>query len=241
MFYAIGDIHGEAGKLKQLVGHITDNDHTPIFLFIGDFIDKGPESKSVLDYLSDLARQFEVHLIMGNHDYFWLNIGRHQEAVQFLKKYGGQETLASFNSDNFYDTRQILTSTYPAIFKKLKPYHIHDKYIFTHSGIDPKNYITPPEQLDITDFLFNRYDFISHMSLYLNKYIIVFGHTGFYFPYVDPYKIGIDTAAVYLKTQPLTAFCLEKQFFIDSNNRIQPMPKQAKQHMCPSIVRLTDK
>jgi diadenosine tetraphosphatase ApaH/serine/threonine PP2A family protein phosphatase len=85
----------------------------------------------------------------------------------------------------------------------------------THSGIPPGYFDIEISRIPQEKLLFNRYDFISSEKFFFGKKII-FGHTGFFSPLYDTFKIGIDTAACYIESQPLTAFCAEGEFFIDS-------------------------
>jgi len=64
----------------------------------------------------------------------------------------------------------------------------------------------------------------------------IFGHTAFSHPYVDDFKIGIDTSAVYSKENPLTSFCLEKDFFLNNLNEKKYLI-HCKKNICPIIIR----
>jgi diadenosine tetraphosphatase ApaH/serine/threonine PP2A family protein phosphatase len=108
--------------------------------------------------------------------------------------------------------------------------------VITHSGIPPELFMVNLENIPCDRLLFNRYDFISTDQLYFGKRVI-FGHTGFYSPYFDGFKIGIDTAACYLEEQPLTAFCIEDEFFIDSGKNIVKLTN-LDQTFCPAIPRV---
>ena len=119
----------------------------------------------------------------------------------------------------------------------MKPFWKNDKYVAVHSGIPIDYYLTPIESVPLDQLLFNRYKFINTNQLFLNHYIIIFGHTGFYSPYVDKCKIGIDTAACFLEDQPLTAFCPELNTFIDSNEKRLKINMYSSNY-CPNIVRV---
>ena len=115
------------------------------------------------------------------------------------------------------------------------PYWENKKYVITHSGIPPECYNKELSNIEKNQFLFNRYDFIMVEKKYKNK-IVIFGHTGFYKPYFDGVKIGLDTSACYLENQPLTSFCLDKEFFINSfNEKFNLIDINLNQ--CPNIVR----
>ena len=77
---------------------------------------------------------------------------------------------------------------------------------------------------------------LSENSLVSGQYKVVFGHTSFYKPYSDEYKIGVDTGACYLEGQPLTAFCVEEELFLNSN-RESYLLKKMDNNNCPNIIR----
>ena len=122
-------------------------------------------------------------------------------------------------------------------FSDLKPFWVGTNYIAVHSGIKPEDYNTPIDELDVERLIFNRYDFIKHEKKYLGKYKVIFGHTGFYSPFVDDYKIGIDTAVCYIKDQPLTAYSPDLDSFINSNGEYYSL-KTIAQNYCPNIPRI---
>lgn len=238
MNYVIGDIHGEETKLKLLLKNILAIDKNPSLIFIGDYINKGENSYQTLQYLTDLSNQYNCIFLRGNHEYYWelLESNSDQYAGQLIK-YGGLNTVHSINKDgSFLETKTKLFTEFKSIFSSLKNYHQQGNYIITHSGIPPEFYNTAIENVPVEKLLFNRYDFIKHPSKYFEK-TVIFGHTGFYSPFYDGKKIGIDTAACYLKEQPLTAFCLDGDFFIDSHNKTTQL-SAINQAICPAIPRV---
>lgn len=237
MKYVVSDIHGEITKLKKLMNLIISLDNQSSFVFIGDYIDKGEDPKSTLDFLTYLSINFRCVFLIGNHEYIWVNLKENDKnSNDYLYKYGGLKTAKSFSENNLYATKKIMIENFNFFFNSLVPYWENEKYIVTHSGIEPGYMNDNLKKIPIEKLLFNRYNFIKQEKLFKNKKII-FGHTGFYTPYVDSYKIGIDTAACFLEEQPITAFCLEKEFFIDSNNNTYYL-ESIKLDRCPSIIRV---
>jgi serine/threonine protein phosphatase 1 len=240
MNFVVGDTHGEIEKLQLLVRCITKYDNAPSFIFIGDYLDKGDNPKAVLDYLLQLRMSYKCTFLLGNHEYYWslLHDDNHRDnTTEYLLKYGGHTTMNSFNQDNLQDTANILLNEYNHFFTDLMPYTICNDYFVCHSGIPPVYYNTIPKEIPVKEFLFNRYDFISNQNLYQGKYQVIFGHTGFYTPYVDEYKIGVDTAACFLQQQPLTAFCIEDNTFLNSNNETM-LRSAIPSDRCPNIPRV---
>ena len=235
MTFVIADIHSEISKLIQLIENIKKICTNPKLIFIGDYIDKGEDALATLTFLDTLSKDVKCVFLKGNHEYCWLNSTMHEE---YILKYGGLSTIQSFNCSNFFETKDILSSKFKFFFDNLVNYYLTDEFLITHSGIPDKLYLNSDlKNIDSYDFLFNRYDFIKSNKLYLNKYRIIFGHTGFYTPYVDNFKIGIDTSACYLSSQPLTAFCIDTSLFINSLGECTYL-NEINRDCCPNIVRV---
>lgn len=237
MNFIIGDIHGEINKLKNLISYILLKDKNPELIFIGDYIDKGENSFKTLQYLSDLKNKFNCTFICGNHEYLWLKMKDDDIVTQeYLLKYGARLTIESLNVQNIFQAKRKLTDYFGDFFSNLIAYWKNENYIVVHSGIKPEDYSLPIESLDISRLIFNRYDFLKQEKYYLNKYKIIFGHTGFFSPYVDQYKIGVDTSACFMKSQPITAFSTEDELFIDSSGNSFSL-KNIPKNQCPNINR----
>jgi serine/threonine protein phosphatase 1 len=234
MKYIVGDIHGEISKLKILIRLICSQDRLPEFIFIGDYIDKGENAKATLDFLDLIRKQFPCVFLLGNHEYYWKNAKDHKD---YLLKYGGKNTIHSFGYKTIEETQSCLMDRYQDLFNLLIDFYIIDSYFITHSGIDPQLYfIENFNEIPTVSYLFNRYSFIQQECFFQKKYQIIFGHTAFFEPYTDSYKIGIDTAACYLPHQPLSAFCIEKKEFFNSHGKqylLGSLPKNS----CANIVR----
>jgi len=213
MTFVIGDIHGEISKLNRLILNIHSIDDSAKLIFVGDYINKGENSKSVLDYLVTLKNSV---FLMGNHEYYVLEYLKNGNYVDKLKKYAGTSTFYDFDMD-LSTINEKLYFPYKIFFDNLKTYYITKNYFISHSGVKPSFAKKKLNTIPLKEFLFNRYDFFNYPHKIHGK-IAIFGHTGFNYPYYDGVKIGIDTAAVYGINSPLTAYCLEEKFFLNSNN-----------------------
>lgn len=237
MKFVVGDIHGEITKLIQLVDNIKKLDQKPEFIFIGDYIDKGESAKNTIDFLIELKNNYNCIFLEGNHEYQWLNLSTDNNIEDYLLKYGGRLTIDSFpNIDNVFQMKNLFLDKYKDFFFNLVPFWENEEFVVTHSGIPPKCYTKQLVDIDKRLLLFNRYDFIRMEKKYRGK-TVIFGHTGFYSPYYDGVKIGLDTSACYLENQPITAFCLDEEFFIDSDNK-KLVLKDIELNKCPNIVRV---
>lgn len=237
MVFVVGDIHGEITKLQQLVKNTLAADSTPSFVFIGDYIDKGEDAKATLDYLEELKKKYTCTFLIGNHEHIWINLKEDDEKwMDYLKKYGGGNTVKSFGCSTIWQAKEKMMEAYSSFFSSLQNYHQYKNYTIVHSGIKPQQYKIIPAEIELQDLLFNRYDFIGNGSYYLNEFTVIFGHTGFYTPYYDGCKVGIDTAACFLENQPLTAFNADENYFINSLNHITQL-KEIDKTVCPNILR----
>lgn len=234
MIFVIGDIHGESEKLEDLIIKILRIDKNPELIFIGDYIDKGNKPLETLLFLKELNSSYKCRYIMGNHEYYWLNLNQSNlNAENYLTKFGGLKTTDSFNL-NFEQVNKVLTNEFGFIFKHLENFIIQDNFLICHCGYQPTN--NKIQQLSSKDWIsLNRYQFLNS-NLTSFPYSIIFGHTAFYYPYINNNKIGIDTGACYLNKQPLTSFCIDEKFFVDSNSETL-IKLESQLDKCPIIIR----
>lgn len=217
MKFVVGDIHGEITKLRQLV-HKIEKYPVDRLIFIGDCLDKGENSKQTLQFLAELSGKYQCDFILGDHEYAWMKFINYGEYQEFILKYGGKTTMRDFEISKL-DSQLVykkIYSPFSDFFNRLKKFVILDRYIVSHSGINPilldKDNL---DQLDEKEFIFQRHTFIETKKLIGGKRFI-FGHTAFSAPWYDGYKIAVDTGAVYSEMAPLTAFETEEEFFLDN-------------------------
>lgn len=206
--YAIGDIHGRLDLLKRLLGLI-DNDlqASPVefscAIFLGDYVDRGPSSKGVLEHLIEAPKVSDEYIFLrGNHEEVLLSFLEDASVMAEWSQFGGLETLYSYgvnprlplNSNDhpglqrrFRDQlppshREFLMAT-PTFFEA-------GGYFFVHAGVRPGVALAdqnPSDLLWIRDeFLFATYPF---------EKIIVHGHTPVETPELLPRRINVDTGA----------------------------------------------
>ncbi|MBI4767088.1 MAG: serine/threonine protein phosphatase [Deltaproteobacteria bacterium] len=194
--FAVGDIHGCYFKLDRLMDKIKLNFEKDVLLFLGDYIDRGDQSKEVVEYLVQLKRkQPSTVFLLGNHEQMLQEFLGGEHINQFLVN-GGKKTLDSYLGDNrLYssrDPRTIFPPEHLDFFNSLCPHYETEDYIFVHAGLREG---IPLESQDLFDLLWIREDF------YFSKFdfgkTVVFGHTPFQKPFIYKNKIGIDTGAAY--------------------------------------------
>jgi predicted MPP superfamily phosphohydrolase len=139
----IGDIHGCYKTLKKLTEEklkITPSDH---LYFIGDYIDRGPASQQVLDYLIELKWQsYNIYPIRGNHEEMLLKAISDNKFIHAWYNNGAEETLKSFDiPDNLlfeYDGIKLIPEKYIHFISNLPYFIVLDDYIIVHAGLNFK-------------------------------------------------------------------------------------------------------
>jgi len=206
-YIVITDIHGELKKLENLLAKI-DIRVDDIFIFMGDYIDRGPDSKGVIDRVLEQSSKNKCIYLMGSHEYAYLHSQKDEYYNFLFWNYGGPATVKSYGS--FENIGKI----HGDFFKNLKFYHLTDKYLFVHAGINPDYSL---EDQDEVDLVYIRHKFIYSKHNLPQK--IIFGHTEFKKPYIDKDKIGIDLGCGKYKNAKLCALILDngKEEFIYSD------------------------
>ncbi|MCK5516217.1 MAG: metallophosphoesterase [Desulfobulbaceae bacterium] len=216
----IGDIHGCITPLLELLEYVEDRADSIIFL--GDYIDRGADSKKVVDEILELQRRHrQVITLMGNHEFMLRNYLLGYDEGMFLQV-GGEETLASYGIDPYAGYAQAglsIPEDHHAFFNGLQLYR-EDRYgIYVHAGLQPGVHISRQSR---EACLWIRDEFIR--SSYRFDKPVVFGHTVFKKPFIKKNKIGIDTGAVY--GNRLTALLLpEKEFISVPGEQEHPYPR----------------
>ncbi len=190
--FAVGDIHGSFDRLQELMKKIPIDFAHDTLVFIGDYIDRGPASVEVVDYLIGLKNRVpETIFLKGNHEDMLEKYLDGTDRFTYLLN-GGQNTLDSYLSRNLQSELYPIPSNHMEFFKTLRLYYETEAYIFVHAGLRPKVPLASQETEDLLwirdKFIYSKYDFGK---------TVVFGHTPLEKPLVESNKIGIDTGAVY--------------------------------------------
>ena len=203
---AIGDIHGEVEKLNSMIDRL-DLQKQDKVIFLGDYIDRGLNSKAVIERILDLSKKIECVFLKGNHEDMLLKtkITHSQDDIEHWLLSGGISTY-----DNYGDYPAIF-NTHGKFLDSLKLYHIEQNYMFVHAGINPKKELSEQTK---DDLLWIREEFLDNSHNL--PYKIIFGHTPFREPLILDDKIGIDTGCGKEKDLPLTAFICDSETFIRS-------------------------
>lgn len=209
--YAIGDVHGRRDLLDELLagivadaeGHPADRERELVFL--GDYIDRGPESPQVIEALLGLDWPgFTSVFLMGNHEDAMLEFLDGESDGMAWLTYGGLETLISYgvavrrlpaNAAAAAELRAALWTAIPQrhvdFLRSCVLSHVVDDYVFVHAGVRPG---WPLEQQDRRDLLWIREEFLRAPAA-LPGYVVVHGHTICDVPQDLGHRIDIDTGA----------------------------------------------
>jgi len=194
--FAIGDIHGHAGKLDALLGRLAGLNPDARLIFLGDYIDRGEHSQQVVDRLLALkAERPDSVFLMGNHEAALLRYDatRSPEDLRSLRGTGFQETLDSYGSSPGATGLDFMPEEHRKFFRRLTRWFKAGPYVFFHAplpfGIDPDT----AQPLELERLLSNRTpDATGWQAVGLTQ---VFGHVPLETPLVAPGLIGVDTNA----------------------------------------------
>jgi serine/threonine protein phosphatase 1 len=222
VLYAVGDIHGELALLNALLADIADDfarhgqGASPIIIYIGDYVDRGPDSAGVVDLLlGDPMPGFRQHWLLGNHDAAMLDFlrdpGRGADWLELgglatLRSYGVDPAFGGLKADRLSLLRDALAERIPAahvtFLAALEPVVVYGDYAFVHAGIRPGRLLADQT---LEDLLWIRSPFLEAGRHY--EKIIVHGHTIVPEIEVLPNRIAIDTGA--FSTGKLSAVALQ--------------------------------
>ena len=191
--YALSDIHGHVNKLIALVARCRSDagDDGARFVFLGDYIDRGPDSRGVIAYLMDFqSRQAgDVVCLCGNHEDLALSaIDDPGEIDQWVVRNSGDTTLRSYG----VAAPSELPARHVEWMRALGTQHDDGRRFFVHAGVDPSR---PLDRQDRHDLLWMREPFLSDTHDYGR--LIVHGHTPLRGgqPDLRTNRLNIDTGA----------------------------------------------
>lgn len=204
----ISDIHGCLNQFNALLNLVNYQPNRDQLILLGDYVDRGPKGKDVVQKVLDLSKNDKVITLRGNHDHRFLKLveSRDPEILERFLRYGGLETLKSYcpnvekiQINDVLDIIQKEHNHHLEFFSKLPFYYESDQFIFVHAGLNPtiQNWKEQPAD----DFLSIRSSFINNKTV-VDK-IVIFGHSITYDIHdsddiwFSPDKIGIDGGCAY--------------------------------------------
>lgn len=190
--FAIGDIHGCVLTFKRMLFEELKIQQQDEIYCLGDYIDRGIDSKGVIDVILYLKKQgYQIHTLRGNHEQMMMDSTENEDNFYLWNRNGGDITLKSFGINSYSD----MPLFYKEFFEQTKFYIETSKYIFVHASL---NFHKENIFEDKNAMLWTR-DFPSHHQLPGNK-ILIHGHTPEPLKYILKQKgnyINLDGGCVY--------------------------------------------
>jgi serine/threonine protein phosphatase 1 len=215
--YAVGDIHGRADLLSEITARIDDDiRRRPIAhaveVYLGDYIDRGPHSKTVLDLLAVRLVVNHAVCLRGNHEAVMEGFLQDPAILPYWLQLGGKQTLASYGielhdgSETASAVHRRFVDAFPRahelVMQCMRHQFICGDFLFVHAGIRPD---IPIERQDINDLIWIRHEFLD--STRKHERFVVHGHTPVPHPDIRHNRINIDTCA--WQTGTLTCIAIE--------------------------------
>jgi serine/threonine protein phosphatase 1 len=206
--YAVGDIHGRYDLLKLLSSGIDqDMEQNPIpsaiEIYLGDFVDRGPESSEVIDWLAMPSPADTKSIgLMGNHEYTMLSFLADADKIKDWAQFGGLETLRSYGIQTGRDIssaeaenvrrafRELIPAHHLAFLRSLKPMIQIGGYTFVHAGLRPG---IPLNRQNDHDLFWIRDEFLDYPGDFGT--FVVHGHTPVEAPDLKANRLNLDTGA----------------------------------------------
>lgn len=209
--FVVGDIHGCLDMLKRLLDAIPWRPGQDRLVFVGDYIDRGPRSKAVVDCILGLLRMDpQVSCLLGNHEAMLLDYlsGNHQDLYLANR---GLTTLKSYLAEKPAGEGPLVPPDHMSFYRSLKPFMELGAYYVVHAGFRPGIEI---ERQSLEDMTWIREPFISSDYGFGKK--VIFGHTPLSRPLVTDNKIGIDTGAVFGNRLTCIELPEERFYFVEA-------------------------
>jgi serine/threonine protein phosphatase 1 len=229
--YAIGDVHGRADLLRQVFDRIdadTSRDWSPagrdaaprriVEVLIGDYVDRGPDSRGVVDAILERQASRQLVCLSGNHEELMLDFLREPTRLPAWRNVGARETLLSYGvplparldgaamQEVAARFREALPAEHQQFLSMLALSHEEGGYYFAHAGVRPG---VPLAEQAAHDLLWIRGEFLNHAGPFGR--IVIHGHTPAEEPEIRSNRINIDTGAVF--TGRLTCLVLKDDGF----------------------------
>jgi serine/threonine protein phosphatase 1 len=215
--YAVGDVHGRADCLTELLERIeSDLAESPVaesrVIMLGDYTDRGPQSRQVVEMLAARAEQENMVCLRGNHDDWFLRFLTDPDEGDGFLNWGGIQTLESYgvdltgaiksNAELARELTRLVPLSHRRFLSRLRYWHEEGDYFFCHAGVRPGIAL---HFQDPHDLMWIRGEFHAHKGSFGK--VVVHGHTPQASVDFQPNRINIDTRA--FDTGVLTALVLE--------------------------------
>jgi serine/threonine protein phosphatase 1 len=206
LLYVVGDIHGRSDCLRR-AHELIEQDADPrplassrIEIYLGDYVDRGPDSKGVIDMLIERSRRVGVVTLRGNHEILMESFLRGFTPFDDWRAFGGLETILSYGVDarailscgtmDRRDVAEKIPFPHFRFISNLRNFYRCGDYLFVHAGVRPGLAIEAQSIEDLTQI---RQAFLNHVGEF--GAIVVHGHTPVRAIEFRPNRINLDTGA----------------------------------------------
>lgn len=218
--YAVGDVHGRIDLLEGVLSRIdADRASAPpdriVEIFIGDYVDRGPSSRAVLDRLAQRVQTHGTVLLRGNHEALLLAFLSDPTILAEWQRLGGLQTLLSYGLkppisastaqqiELAAEFRRTIPDAHKKLLRNMPRSFVCGDFLFVHAGLRPGVPIAEQKEQDL---LWIREDFLLSKA-HFGKFV-VHGHTPVVEPDLHSNRINIDTGAY--ATGRLTCIRIER-------------------------------
>jgi serine/threonine protein phosphatase 1 len=205
--YAIGDIHGRADLLDRMIEAIARDlaqrpTQTALTVTVGDYVDRGPDSRGVIERLTRNPFPSPLVALRGNHESIFEEFLRDPSIADYWRRLGGLETLHSYGVDvaplmrgrgheeAAAALRAALPQSHVTFLASLRLTHSVGRYFLCHAGVRPG---VPLARQREEDLLWIREEFLDSRADFGK--VVVHGHTPCEAPELRPNRINVDTGA----------------------------------------------
>ena len=237
--YAIGDIHGQLEDLHRVLELIeADGGKDAEIVFVGDYVDRGPDSKGVVQLLLDAQTTGRPwHMIKGNHDRYLTRFldycivhdpATRPDLFWFNPRIGGDKTLASYgvtaeDGGPLVEIQQEAQAAVPQVHRDflngLPLTHSHGDLLFVHAGIRPK---VPLDQQVEDDLIWIRQPFLEYRRSF--GPLIVHGHTALDHPEHAGNRVNLDGGGGYFRRLHAAVFEGRDCWLLSESGRVPLRP-----------------
>jgi len=158
---AIGDIHGVSAALDALMAVVqpTPDD---VLVFLGDYVDRGPDSKGVIDRLLAWSQTLQLVCLRGNHEIMMMNARNGRDDLRMWLSVGGTQALASYAKGGRATLADVPEKHWQFLDERCGDYFETETHIFVHANLYPGVELADqPESMLFWEFLEGPIDHIS--------------------------------------------------------------------------------
>ena len=185
---AFGDIHGCHTALQTLLDYVKPAPRDQL-VFLGDYIDRGPNAKGVIQWMLDRGCDDHLICLRGNHEVMMLEARNDPLRYRFWSSFGGIETLLSYVDQPCDDWPQSIPASHWEFLERTKNWYETETHIFVHASV--KHDVAMEDQNE-RDLFWER---CTGMDPHESGKKVICGHTpqAFQKPEVYPFGVCLDT------------------------------------------------